>query len=94
MAVELMNERKAITDWFESDFKQAAMATTKTSRLEDGRLSYSFSVVNSSGFDFDKFSFRIKVIDKTNNRETIPAWTTSYQSGHPCHQNQFEHSLV
>ena len=69
MAVELMNERKAITDWFESDFKQAAMATTKTSRLEDGRLSYSFSVVNSSGFDFDKFSFRIKVIDKTNNRE-------------------------
>ena len=69
MAVELMNERKAITDWFESDFKQAAMATTKTSRLEDGRLSYSFSVVNSSGFDFDSFSFRIKVIDKTNNRE-------------------------
>lgn len=69
MAVELMNERKAITDWFETDFKQAAMATTRTSRLEDGRLSYSFSVVNSSGFDFDKFSFRIKVIDKTNNRE-------------------------
>ena len=69
MAVDLMNERKAITDWFESDFRQAAMATTKTSRLEDGRLSYSFSVVNDSGFDFDRFSFRIKVIDKTNNRE-------------------------
>ena len=58
-----------ITDWFESDFKEAAKATTKTSRLDDGKLSYSFSVVNESGFDFDKFAFKIKVIDKTNNKE-------------------------
>ena len=66
---ETISERKAITDWFETDFKEAAKATTKTSRLDDGKLSYSFSVVNDSGFDFDKFSFKIKVIDKTNNRE-------------------------
>ena len=61
--------RAAVTEWFESDFKDAAKATTKTSRLDDGRLSYSFSVVNNSGFDFGSFSFKIKVIDKTNNRE-------------------------
>jgi len=66
---EAITERKAITDWFETDFKEAAKATTRTSRLEDGRLSYSFSVVNNSGFDFDRFSFKIKVIDKTNNKE-------------------------
>lgn len=69
MAVQALDQHKAITDWFETDFKEAAKATTKTSRLEDGRLSYSFSVVNGSGFDFDRFSFKIKVIDKTNNRE-------------------------
>ena len=66
---ETISERKAITDWFETNFKEAAKATTKTSRLDDGKLSYSFSVVNDSGFDFDHFSFRIKVIDKTNNKE-------------------------
>ena len=66
---ETISERKAVTDWFETDFKEAAKATTKTSRLDDGKLSYSFSVVNGSGFDFDRFSFRIKVIDKTNNKE-------------------------
>ena len=69
MAVQALDQHKAITDWFETDFKEAAKATTKTSRLEDGRLSYSFSVVNGSGFDFDRFTFKIKVIDKTNNRE-------------------------
>ena len=69
MAVQALDQHKAITDWFETDFKEAAKATTKTSRLEDGRLSYSFSVVNGSGFDFDRFAFRIKVIDKTNDRE-------------------------
>ena len=66
---QALTEREAITEWFESDFKEAAKATTKTSRLEDGRLSYRFSVVNNSGFDFDKFSFKIKVINKTNNTE-------------------------
>ena len=64
-----IDARAAIAEWFETDFKDAAKATTKTSRLEDGRLSYSFSVVNNSGFDFDKFSFKIKVIDRTNNLE-------------------------
>ena len=61
--------RAAVAEWFEGDFKDAAKATTKTTRLEDGRLGYSFSVVNNSGFDFSRFSFKIKVIDKTNNRE-------------------------
>ena len=65
----VMDARAAIAEWFETDFKDAAKATTKTSRLEDGRLSYSFSVVNNSGFDFDRFSFKIKVIDRTNNLE-------------------------
>ena len=65
----VIDARAAIAEWFETDFKDAAKATTKTSRLEDGRLSYSFSVVNNSGFDFDKFSFKIKVIDRTNNME-------------------------
>ena len=64
-----IDARAAIAEWFETDFKDAAKATTKTSRLEDGRLSYSFSVVNNSGFDFDRFSFKIKVIDRTNNME-------------------------
>ena len=64
-----IDARAAIAEWFETDFKDSAKATTKTSRLEDGRLNYSFSVVNNSGFDFDKFSFKIKVIDRTNNRE-------------------------
>ena len=64
-----IDARAAIAEWFETDFKDSAKATTKTSRLDDGRLSYSFSVVNDSGFDFDKFSFKIKVIDRTNNIE-------------------------
>ena len=64
-----IDARAAIAEWFETDFKDSAKATTKTSRLDDGRLSYSFSVVNNSGFDFEKFSFKIKVIDRTNNVE-------------------------
>lgn len=69
MAADVLSVREAVTEWFESDFKEAARATTETSRLEDGKLSYRFSVVNNSGFDFDRFSFRIKVINKTNNTE-------------------------
>ncbi len=61
--------RAAVVEWFESDFKNSAKATTKTSRLEDGRLSYRFSVTNNSGFNFSKFSFRIKVINKADNSE-------------------------
>ena len=59
----------AVAEWFEGNFKESAKMTTKTSRLQDGRLSYSFSVVNDSGFNFDDFSFRIKVIDKSTNEE-------------------------
>ena len=73
-----IDARAAIAEWFETDFKDSAKATTKTSRLEDGRLSYSFSVVNNSGFDFDKFSFKIKVIDRTNN---IDIGTASINAG-------------
>ena len=61
--------RSAVVEWFEGNFKESAKLTTKTSRLEDGRLSYSFSVVNDSGFDFSDFSFKIKVIDKSKNEE-------------------------
>ena len=67
-----IDARAAIAEWFETDFKDAAKATTKTSRLEDGRLSYSFSVVNNSGFDFDRFSFRIKVIDRMSSITNSP----------------------
>jgi len=59
----------AVAEWFEGNFKESAKMTTKTSRLQDGRLSYSFSVVNDSGFSFDDFSFRIRVIDKATNEE-------------------------
>ena len=69
MAADVLSVREAVTEWFESDFKESAKATTKTSRLEDGRLSYRFSVVNNSGFDFDKFAFKIKVINRTDNTE-------------------------
>ena len=43
-----IDARAAIAEWFETDFKDSAKATTKTSRLEDGRLSYSFSVVKQA----------------------------------------------
>lgn len=66
---EVQDERTAVVEWFETEFKDAARATTKTSRLEDGKLSYSFSVVNNSGYDFSRFSFRIKVINKADNSE-------------------------
>ena len=65
----MLDMRDAIVQWFETDFKSSAQATTKTSRLPDGRLSYSFSVTNNSGFDFDRFSFRIKVINKADGSE-------------------------
>ena len=69
MAVEAMSERRAIIDWFETDFKETAKRTTKTSRLEDGRVSYRFSVVNNSGYDFSRFSFRVKILNKADGRE-------------------------
>ena len=31
--------REAVVEWFESDFKESAKATTRTSRMQDGKLS-------------------------------------------------------
>jgi len=69
MAVSTTTERGAVIEWFETDFKDTAKSTTKTSRLEDGKVSYSFSVVNNSGFDFSKFSFRVKILNKADGKE-------------------------
>lgn len=62
-------ERMQILDWFESDFKDSAKSTTKTQRLEDGKVSYRFSVTNNSGYSFDNFSFRVKILNKADGRE-------------------------
>ena len=56
MAVEYQEYRGQVLDWFETDFKETAKSTTRTQRLEDGKVSYKFSVVNNSGLDFDRFS--------------------------------------
>ncbi|MBQ0017836.1 MAG: hypothetical protein KBS63_01310 [Clostridiales bacterium] len=61
--------RQMIVDWFENNFKEAASKTTKTARLEDGRVSYSFSVINDSGMDFSRFSFKVKVLNKADKKE-------------------------
>ena len=62
-------ERAQILDWFETDFKDSAKNTTKTQRLEDGKVSYKFSVTNNSGYSFDDFSFRVKILNKANGQE-------------------------
>ncbi len=62
-------ERAQVLDWFESDFKNSARSTTKTQRLEDGKVSYKFSVTNNSGFSFGDFSFRVKILDKVTGQE-------------------------
>ncbi len=61
--------REQVLDWFETDFKESARATTKTQRLEDGRVDYRFSVTNNSGIDFDKFSFKVKILNKATGKE-------------------------
>ena len=66
---QTQDARAAVVEWFETDFKEAAKNTTKTSRTDDGKLNYSFSVTNTSGFAFDSFSFRIKVINKADGSE-------------------------
>ncbi|MBR0399653.1 MAG: hypothetical protein IJH95_02395 [Mogibacterium sp.] len=66
MAVNSDEIRRDILDWFESDFKESAKSTTRTSRLDDKRVSYSFSVVNNSGYDFDRFSYNLKVVNKAD----------------------------
>ena len=62
-------ERGQILSWFESDFKETAKSTTKIQRLEDGKVSYKFSVVNNSGYSFDKFSFKVRILNKANGEE-------------------------
>lgn len=63
------SEREAIVSWFETDFKTSAMKTTKTARADDGKVNYSFSVTNNSGFSFDRFAFRVKIINKVTGEE-------------------------
>lgn len=69
MAATMTSERQAVIEWFETDFKNTAKNTTRTSRSEDGKVNYSFSVVNNSGFDFSRFSFRVKILNKADGRE-------------------------
>lgn len=69
MATNKTDERSRIVGWFEEDFRESARKTTKTFRLEDGRIDYSFSVLNSSGFDFSNFSFSVKILNKANQEE-------------------------
>ena len=61
--------RARVLDWFETDFKESAKSTTKTQRLEDGRVSYRFSVTNNSGIDFNRFSFKVRILNKANGQE-------------------------
>lgn len=63
------NERRQILEWFENDFKETAKRTTQTSRLEDGKVSYKFSVVNNSGYSFSNFSFRVRILNKATGKE-------------------------
>ncbi len=69
MATSNTDERSKIISWFENHFKEAAKETTKTLRLEDGRIDYSFSALNNSGYDFSNFSFKIKILNKANKEE-------------------------
>ena len=62
-------ERRAVIEWFETDFRETAKKTTRTKRTEDGKVDYSFSVVNNSGYDFSSFSFRVKILNKADGKE-------------------------
>lgn len=61
--------RGQILSWFETDFKETAKSTTKTQRLDDGKVSYKFSAVNNTGYNFDRFSFKVKILNKANGQE-------------------------
>ena len=69
MATYESEERRQVLDWFETDFKNSAKSTTKTQRLEDGKVSYRFSVVNNSGLSFSDFSFKVKILNKADGKE-------------------------
>ena len=62
-------ERAQVLDWFETDFKDSAKSTTKTQRLEDGKVSYKFSVTNTTGLSFNDFSFKVKILNKATGQE-------------------------
>ena len=83
MAMSAYDYRGQILEWFETDFKESAKSTTKTQRLEDGKVSYKFSVVNNSGYDFDRFSFKVKIVNKANGQEigTATIRTGSWAEG-------------
>ena len=69
MAAFAYDERGAVLNWFETDFKDTARSTTKTARRDDGKVDYSFSVVNNSGTDFADFSFKVKILNKEDGSE-------------------------
>ncbi|NLY87627.1 MAG: hypothetical protein GX083_03660 [Clostridiales bacterium] len=69
MATNKTEERSKIVRWFEDHFKEAAKETTKTIRLDDGGIEYSFAVLNNSSFDFSQFSFKVKILDKVGKKE-------------------------
>lgn len=83
MAIGAYDYRGQVLEWFETDFKESAKSTTKTQRLEDGKVSYKFSVVNNSGYDFDRFSFKVKIVNKANGQEigTATIRTGSWADG-------------
>ena len=66
---DIYAERSAVIEWFKTRFSQEAATSARTSRLPDGSLGFVFSVVNSSGVDFDNFSFKVKVADRDSGRE-------------------------
>ena len=69
MAAYESEERRQVLEWFETDFKNSAKSTTRTQRLDDGKVGYRFSVVNNSGYDFEDFSFKVKILNKADGRE-------------------------
>ena len=66
---DIYAERSAVIEWFKTRFSQEAANSAKTSRLPDGSLGFVFSVVNSSGVDFDNFMFKVRVADGNSGRE-------------------------
>ena len=66
MAYNSEDIRRDVLEWFESDFRESAKATTRTERIDNNKVSYSFSVVNNTGYDFVKFSYNLRVVNKAD----------------------------
>ena len=62
-------ERDAVVNWFRTDFEAAVRSSTSLKKLEDGRIAYTFSATNDSGFSFEHFSFLVRVINKADGNE-------------------------